>query len=396
MSIQLKLLFVVVACLAGVATVNAWLAEASYQRELRAAGEQTARASAQAFATLEQREVDKLSSTLDALMGDSTIVSFFAQRDRDRLYETAAPIFQELKERHGVTHWYFIDPAPARTCFLRVHRPDLHDDVVGRATLLAAIKLGETAAGKELGQTAFALRVVRPFVAHGKLLGYMELGEEIDDFVARMKAQTGDDFALVLQKKHLDEKAWAASRGAQRNDWGDDPEVVVAVATAENLLGAEAGVEVRDVPDEGRYLSTVSRGERVLVRTVVPVSDAAGRKVGGIIALHDVTALSDRVKSERNRTILVLGAFAAATVLLLSLLVHLLVFRRIQRMTSTMQDVSTRLAGGDYDVGDRLHATSGDEIGRFETFLASFLSTIGSTLKDFDKRQRRNSTGGQP
>src|SRR6266540_6400431 len=225
-SIKVKIAVAVVVCLLAIAATNALMARYNFEQDMRYAADQAVKSAAQSFVGMERREVDKLSTALDALLGEPAFASFFALRDRGHLLETAAPIFQELKSRHHVTHWYFIDPAPARTCFLRVHRPELHDDVVNRQTLLAAIRTGDTAAGKELGQTAFALRVVRPFVAQGKLLGYMELGQEIDDFLVRMKAETGDDFALVVEKKYLDEKAWAATRGERRNNWGDDPEVL--------------------------------------------------------------------------------------------------------------------------------------------------------------------------
>jgi hypothetical protein len=38
-------------------------------------------------------------------------------------------------------------------------------------------------------------------------------------------------------------------------------------------------------------------------------------------------------------------------------------------MMGTMEDLSTRLAGGDYEVGSAVRATGKDEIGRFETRL---------------------------
>jgi hypothetical protein len=322
-------------------------------------------------------------------VGEPAFAAFLSLRDRDRLLETAAPIFKELKARHNVTHWYFIDPAPARTCFLRVHRPDLSGDVVNRQTLLAAIRTGDTAAGKELGQTAFALRVVRPFAPQGKLLGYMELGQEIDDFLDRMKGETGDEFSLVVQKKYLDPTAWAATRGERRNNWGDDPDVVVVDSTTSEPGVTGKTAEVRDVPDAGRLLGSIERGGRHYVRGVVPVLDAAGQRVGGLFVLHDVTALHDRAESEQTNVVLLMAAVAVIVLALLYALVELLVFRRLSRMTQAIQRVSLRLAGGDYDVGSTLDATSADEIGRFERFLAGFLSTIGSTLRELEARQRR-------
>ncbi|HEX9398860.1 MAG TPA: cache domain-containing protein [Anaeromyxobacter sp.] len=388
-SIKVKIAGAVVGCLVVIAVANAVLARYNYEQDMRYAADLAVKAAAQSFIGIEQREVDKLSTALDTLIGEPAFATFFALRDRDHLLETAAPIFKDLRTRHNVTHWYFIDPAPARTCFLRVHRPELHDDVINRRTLLGAIRTGDTAAGKELGQTAFALRVVRPFVAQGKLLGYMELGQEIDDFLARMKAETGDEFALVVEKKYLDEKAWAATRGERRNNWGDDPEVVAVDATSSEAPIVGVSADVRDVPDGGRYLVPVERGSRLFVRGVVPVLDAAGQRVGGLFVLHDVTALRDRNASEQLRVVLLIGAVVVTVLGLLFVLFEVLVFRRLGRMTTAMENVSVRLAGGDYDIGGTIHPTASDEIGRFEGFLGNFLSTIGSTLRELEKRQRR-------
>ncbi|HEX9051230.1 MAG TPA: cache domain-containing protein [Anaeromyxobacter sp.] len=391
LSIKAKIAIAVAASLVVIAAANAVMARYNYAQDMRYAGDQAVKAAARTFDSIERREIDKLSTALDALIGESSLVALFGVRDRERLLEVAAPIFKELKARHHVTHWYFLDPPPARTCFLRVHRPDLHDDVVNRQTLLAAIRTGETSAGKELGQTAFALRVVRPFAPQqGHPLGYMELGEEIDDFLARMKAETGDDFALVVEKKYLDEKEWAATRGERRNGWGDDPDVVTVDATGGGALVAGTSADVRDVPEGGRYLASVERDGRAFVRGVVPVLDAGGQKVGGLFVLHDVTALRDRGVSEQVRVVLLIGAVAVVVLALLFGLVEFLVFRRIKRMSATMEAVSLRLAGGDYDIGASVQPGPPDEIGRFEAFLAGFLSTMGSTLHELEKRQRRS------
>jgi hypothetical protein len=389
LSIKAKIAIAVVGCLAAIAITNAIMARYNFEQDMRYAADQAVSAAARSFVGMEQREVDKLSTALDALLGEPAFASFFALRDRERLLQTAAPIFKELKARHQVTHWYFIDPA--RTCFLRVHKPELHGDVINRQTLLAAARTGETAAGKELGQTAFALRVVRPFAVNGAIVGYMELGQEIDDFLARMKAETGDDFALVVQKKYLDEKVWAATRGERRNNWGADPDVVTVDATTPDAAVAGAGAEVRNVPDGGRYVGSMEQGERRFVRGVVPVLDASGQRVGGLFVLHDVTALRERASSEQLRVVLLIGAVAVVVLGLLFVLFEALVFRRLGKMTSAMEDLSIRLAGGDYDIGGKIQASKPDEIGRFEGFLGNFLSMIGSTLRELEKRQRRSS-----
>jgi Double sensory domain of two-component sensor kinase len=389
LSIKLKLAVAVVLCLGAVAVANAAMARQRYRQDLAYAGEQAVSSAARSFESMERRELDKLSSTLDALIGDPTLTAFFAQRDFDRLYAAAAPIFQDLKDRHSVTDWEFIEPQPARTVFLRVHRPELHSDLVDRPTVLTAIRTNDTVAGKELDRTGFALRVVRPFVVHGKLLGYMELGQQIDDFLRRMKAETGDEFGLVVQKRYVDEKAWVEAWGARRNNWNDDPEVVAVEVTSADAPVLGSAADARDVPDGGRSLALVERGGKLFVRGVVPARDLEGHSVGGLFVLHDVTALRDRSLGERNRSILLICFVALAVLGLLLAMVEWLVFRRLAAMSKAMEDVSMRLAGGDYEVGATVQPAANDEIGKFEGFLGSFLGTIGATLREMEKRRRR-------
>lgn len=388
-SIQVKLAVAILGCLLLLAGANVGVASMKYQDDMKFAGEQAVKASAQSFAAHEKQETDKLSTALDALMGEPAFASFFSLRERERLLEAAQPVFQTLKERHSITHWYFLDPAPARTCFLRVHRPEQHDDVVNRATLLAAIRTNEVASGKELGQTAFALRVVRPYVYQGKLLGYMEVGQEIDSFLTEMKNETGDDYALVVDKKNLDEKAWAKTRGERRNNWADDPEMVAVNVTHQERPVTGAAADLKDIPDGGRVVGTVETDGHLYLRGVVPVRDAAGNRVGGLFVLRDVTALRDRLRGDQIRGVLLMGGVAILVLGLIFVLVEWLVFRRINRLKAAMEGASVRLAGGDYDVAATLHPEADDELGRFERFLAGFLGMVGTTLKDVEQRARR-------
>jgi HAMP domain-containing protein len=386
LSIKLKIAVAIVACLGVVALVNAILAYANYKRDMRFEGEQSIRAAARAFAAVQQREVERLSSTLDALAQNPAYSAFLAQGDRDRLLDAAAPALRELGPRHGIGIWSFIDPS--RTCFLRVHRPGLHGDAVGLVALQVAARTRETAAGIELDRTAFALRVVRPLLSQDRVIGYVELGEEIEGLLARLKQETGDDFGLVALKESLDERTWALSRGARRNGWGDDPEMVAVQLTRPDapILGSSA--DARQVPEGGRFLGRIAWGSLRFVRGVVPVRDAAGRAVGGLFVLHDENALRQRVKGEQLGDIVLIALLALALLGVLLAAFEVLVFRRLLRMTRAMEDVSTRLAGGDYEIGGTISPGAPDEIGRFEAFLASFLATIGATLRQLEKRRR--------
>jgi HAMP domain-containing protein len=62
-----------------------------------------------------------------------------------------------------------------------------------------------------------------------------------------------------------------------------------------------------------------------------------------------------------------------------------LVFRRLNKMIESIEDISVRVAGGDFDahfVADG----SMDEIGQFEQFFARFMDLISATLKSLINR----------
>jgi len=388
LSIKLKLAVAVVACLGMVALVNAWMAWSNYHEDMRYEAERSVRFAAKAFADMEQREAEKLSSTLDAILLNPVFAALMAQRDRAGLLEATGPVLRDLKHQHGIGLWTFIEPEPARTCFLRVHRPELFGDQVRLMALDAAIRTGVAASGIELDRTALAFRVVRPVVLQGRVLGYLEMGEGIEGFLARLKGETGDDFALVMHKGVLEEKAWAAARGPGRNNWSDDPEVVTVEATSPDVLVPGAIGDVRQIPEGGRFIERVAVGNRRLVRGVVPVHDASGRTIGGLFVVHDVSALRERLRGEQLRVIVLIGLLALAVFGVLLFVLERLVFRRLERMTRAMEDASTRLAGGDYEIGGTISHSEQDEIGRFESFLGSFLATIGATFRQLEKRRR--------
>ncbi len=389
MSIKLKVVLGVLASLALSALANARLAAWLREQDVEAVAQQALRNAAETYAALEEADVEKLSAALEALSADAALAEAFARRDRERLLALASPVFAALRDRHGVTHWYFHEPEPARICFLRVHAPALYGDVIERPTFDEAVARRATASGMELGRTAFALRVVRPWIREGKLLGYLELGEEIDHFLRRMRRQTGDEFALLVLKKHLDRQAWVATRGPERDTWADRPEVVVVEATTDDRSLLDWPGRVEDLPQDGLVLGLERRRERAFVRGVLPLGDATGTRVGALLVLHDVTALDRGLEDHYRGVFAVVLGIALAVSVLLVVLLDRLVFRRLEHIRARLEDLGARVAGGDYDVARDLPAPALDEIGRLEEFFARFLRVGGGALSELQRRLGR-------
>jgi hypothetical protein len=289
-----------------------------------------------------------------------------------------------MSQRDRITHWYFIEPEPSRTVFLRVHRPELFGDRVDRITLQKAIETRDVGTGKELGQTAFALRAVRPWVHEGKLLGYMELAEEIDHFLGAMKSRTGDEYGLLVKKKFLDEKAWARVLGPRTNTWNDRPDVVVVDTTTFTEGIIDYAGDIERIPDRGEALGEALRGERAFIRGIFPLRDAAGRKVGGLFVLHDFTRHHSALRAGILQAFLALLAIAVLMAVTIGWLVHRLVFGRLAKLRIQLE----AHAGKEGLPPSRVVAPpSDDELGRLEALFRRVL---------FPSRGRQDPDGGAP
>jgi hypothetical protein len=336
------------------------------ERNAQAAALHSLRGAARALGTYEHSDTDKLAATADALAANDDLRSAFVRRDRAALLREAEPIFERLKTRSDITHWYFI--APDRTCFLRVHAPDKHGDVVERLTLTLAERSGDVASGKELGRTAFALRVVRPWRdAGGTLLGYLELAEDVDHFLRRMKDESGDELALAVKKKHLDERHWREVSAPARDTWNDRPEVVVVDTTSftDGLVDYQGDLE--QIPSQGILLEERIRAGRAYVRGAFPVRDAAGRSVGALFVLHDFTEIREAVTATQRRGLFVVLGLSVLLSVLFGLALHHLVFRRLAGIHSDLERIAAR--------GNEPHGRAGarngaDELTQLENLVA--------------------------
>lgn len=286
-----------------VAVVAALVIGHLYERDTEHAAAESLRASHGMFGAMERGDVQKMDAALGALLEDEELKRLFLARDRAQLLAAALPRFQDLSARDGITHWYFIDPD--RRVVLRVHKPAMFGDRVDRLTLARAAETRDMGAGLELGQTAFALRVVRPWMVDGRLIGYLELAEEIGHFLVRLKQETGNEFGVLVKKEFLDEAAWARVTGKARNTWNARPDVVVVDTTtfSEGLVDVQG--DLAALPPEGLVLEEEVRGGRAWLRGLFPIRDAAGRNVGALAVLHDFTRLHEVMVAGRRQVLLV-------------------------------------------------------------------------------------------
>jgi HAMP domain-containing protein len=374
MTITRKIRACVLACMLLLTLAIGALVQVGTARSLRIASRHAVADAGAGLEALERADVARLDAALVALASNPALVEAYRARDRERFLRLARPVLEGLRQAHDVTHLSVHDLA--RVNFARVHAPERSGGLVERTTLAQAALTGQRAAGKELGATAFALRVVVPWRVGGEVIGYLEAAEELGHLLARLKEQTGDDYALLVEKRFVDEAGWKAAYG-ERKPWGTGG--LLVVQSTAGLPVVPPG-HLEEALAEGAPFVVPGADGRTRARGFFPVRDAAGRRVGAVVVDHDLSALSGALEKERAGVLLTLAGAGAVMALFLPWLVQRLVFVRLRRLAEAMEAQGARLAGGDYAEAAPAPAPPADEIGRFETFVATFLAGVGRHL----------------
>lgn len=228
----------------------------------------------------------------DFLMRDEQLQRDWQARDRSALLRDSQPIFEELRSERRITHLCFHDPE--RTCFLRVHNPGQYGDRADRATLNAAVHTGHSSCGIELGpQGTFTLQAVRPWWIDGRLVGYIEIGEEIDHIIRALRNTLDVELVVVVDKSFLDQTHWEESMRmlGRTPQWDLSPHVAVI----DHTLGRVPPELVAHLTDErDRRQNRLVRCKvdgRTYRSGITPLFDVSNRAVGDIIAMKDVGSL---------------------------------------------------------------------------------------------------------
>ena len=263
-----------------------------------------------------ESETELLSSILGLVAKDERLQKAWTAKDRNSLLKLSAPLLKEMGAKHRITHFYFHNPD--RTSFLRVYDPDRFDDVVNRFTLLETVRTGQISAGIELGKLGtLTLRVVHPWQINGKIVGYIEMGEEIDHIIEKLHNILDVELYISIYKSFLKEENWKAGMRLlnRQNDWNFSPYAVIVnqslknVPESLNVFMEKGNHEYMEMATDLK-LSIDQFDYRV---GVVPLFDAGEREIGDIIILYDVTA---RLSSFKKTILIIVGYSALAGLLL--------------------------------------------------------------------------------
>lgn len=246
-------------------------------------------------------------------------------------------------------------------------------------------------------------------------LGSDEIGDVKDPkaaaaYVAQMKEITGQEYSLMIEKSKIDPAAYAKARTAAGlpNNYDEGTTYVTMALTKDEwakefqfnptpdsvpeigkLIGVKNGACSKlchgSMKAEGDYWGvTWSESPGVTeAHGVVPVV-VGGAPIGILYSIQDMSEQANAAKSSMFQTFAVVGITLVLATLAIGWMIDVWVFQRLRNMTDAIEDISMRVAGGDFDAHFEADGTT-DEIGQFESFFARFIDLISGTLKSLSE-----------
>ncbi|MGB7436797.1 MAG: cache domain-containing protein [Candidatus Acidiferrum sp.] len=384
-SIRTKVLAALLACLvlglAGIVALNHY----SFERNSRILADESVSGAERLFNILEAREISKMTAVSETLIANPEVRDMFVAKNRKQLSVLAGSLYPSLK-KEGITNWMFHTAEPDMIVFLRAHNPSKFDDHLNRFIDHEVVRTHGIVTGNELAKAGFAVRIIRPFYdSHGAVTGYVEFGEALGQFIHTMKDQTGDDYALLLNEQFVDRQFWADSSAAwkRRDNWDDHPAFVIADKTSQSDRIIQFTGDLAGVGEHGRVLERFQDGNSVFVRGIFPIRDAAGKVVGAMFVVRDISGFYTAMKHTQTVLIIVTVAALAIGMVIVLILLNSLIFRRLDHIIV----VATRVVGGDYET--EIHVSSDDEVGQFEKLFEQFRRVFVDVLKHMPELQEK-------
>lgn len=248
-----------------------------------------------------------LSAFQHFISANERLQAAWLSKNRNDLFRQASAIFERIHSSNRVTHFYFVDLD--QVCFLRVHNPTRFGDTIHRDTMNEAARSGKTTSGIELGKFGhFTLRVVQPWMIDGELVGYIELGEEIEHITPKLSEVLGVEVVFAIEKQYLDRPQWEEGLALKglAGDWNQLSNFVVIDKTIGNVPPELAALIDSGRRDDTRISFTEPSTESTYCGGVVPLIDAGKRQVGSLVIMKNVTRQIEKLQMVAG-TLLVIG-----------------------------------------------------------------------------------------
>lgn len=227
-----------------------------------------------------QKQIEYESKVLDGYIEifkyDEKMQKLYKSGDFEGLYSYASNFFEDLHGKIDLTHFYFLKPDGQ--VFLRMHDKVKNGDIVKRFTFIQSQKNQAPFAGIEYGiKQNLTLRTVHPWIVDGKLIGYIELGKEIDKVISKLSQLYKIEFYLAIDKTLYKDKPEMLKKFP----------IFGGYAVAYNTFKLPQNMQM--ILNEPENLFNTQIDDREFITQTKDFTDVSGKVLGKIVFLVDTT-----------------------------------------------------------------------------------------------------------
>lgn len=224
---------------------------------------------------------------------DPSVQKALREKNTTALLQQWQDVFKTMKEKNNLSHFYFLDKN--RVCLLRVHNPSKKGDVIERFTAREAEWRRSTSSGLEVGTMGqLTLRCVQPVIVDNEVIGYVEMGKEIEDILHMLHVQSDIDLIMVLHKEGLHQKQWEEGMEMFNREahWNMLPSDVLIYSSFEKLPVPFADYLKKKLTAEHSHLNLdeeIHANENSYRVANIEIKDVAGKEVGDLFIVQNIT-----------------------------------------------------------------------------------------------------------
>lgn len=231
-----------------------------------------------------------LSFAADTICADENIKPLVASKEREKLYDYMEDFTSSINSKYGITHVYFhgLD----RRKILRMYKPEKYGDLTERFTLKNAIETKKVSSGLEIGKHGtFTLRLVQPIFMGKEIIGYIEVGKELDEIISLLKNYFSEDIAVLISKDKMNRLKWENRPKRLKYDfkWNTFDNYALVYSTARAVSPfLESFLEKGYSLEEGE--ATFKYKDQYVFLSLRPFLDASGTEVGKLVVSRAITS----------------------------------------------------------------------------------------------------------
>ncbi len=234
-----------------------------------------------------------------SLIDNPLLIPAILDRDREALFKSLMPIFLDVKKQLHITHFYIHDTE--LTNIARLHRPEVYGDKINRYTLSQVHSSGLPFVGMELGAWGmFSLRSITPIHDQNTLIGYLELGVDIDGLLQEIADETNLVQLVMLDKSYLDRRQWLQGMQwlAREGDWDLLEHSVITNKASKTIPQSWLNYLAQTNFDYAQTHALDSSYGNVWHVGISPLNDVQGRRIGHLANFLNVTNTQESMHSE--------------------------------------------------------------------------------------------------